>query len=306
MAKPSDTTQLDVANKQSIGVASTTNDRNYFEEPFGFIRLVRGSDVFSQTVLTASNTAAADANVVTQPGIINKLTDYLMDEIPGSNGEGYSVYQTPGNPTTTRLVDWLTPQVFGFGYAISLKEFDNTPINLTDGAFQVDYTNGVVRFDPLFRPSDLGYALPLKITLYRYIGLKGVAAGSVGGAGTLIRSYTAGVGLLDPVYQKADGTVDKASAAAFTTGRTLGIITAIDNPCLGEVTITYLGDVGGFGSFTPGETLLLGLTPGSIVAESDVGNLDYPDNPGNIVHELGTMGPNNVLFINTTRDFNEI
>jgi len=306
MAKPSDTTQLDVANKQSLGVASTTNSRNYFEEPFGFIRLVRSDDVYAQSVITAADPVAADGNVTVQPGIINKLTDYQMDEIPGSNGEAYTTHQTPGNTATTRLVDWLTPQVFGFGYAIGLKQFDNTVINLTDGEFQVDYTNGIVRFDPLFRPADLGYALPLKITLYRYIGTKGVPSGSVGGAGTMVRQYTPGVLLLDPVYQRSDGLVGRSDATILATGKSLGLVTAIDNPAMGDVTITYLGDVGGFGAFIPGDVILLGTSPGTVVEETDISNLNYPSSPGNIVHELGTIGPGGVMFVNTTRDYNEI
>lgn len=303
MAKPSDTTQLDVANKQSLGVASSTNDRNYFEEPFGFIRLVRSDDVYTQSVLPAATPAAADNNVTSQPSIVQKLTDYLMDEIPGSNGEAYSIYTTPGNPLTARLVDWFTPQVFGFGYAIGLKQQDDTVINLTDGAFQVDYTNGIVRFDPLSRPSDLGYTLPLKITLYRYIGSKGSTSG---GDGTLVRQYALGVTLLDPVYQRNDGLAARADATTFTTGRTLGIVTAIDSPLVGDATITYLGDVSGFTGLTPGQLLLLGTSPGAIVEETDVSNLNYPNQPGNIVHEIGTVGPNDILFVNTTRDYNEI
>lgn len=305
MAKPSDATQLDVANKQSLGVASSTNSRNYFEEPFGFTRLVLSGDVYAQSVLAASNPAAADANVIVQPGVIAKLTDYQMDEIPGSAGEAYSTYTTPGNTSTARLIDWLTPQVFGFGYAIGLKQQDDTVINLTDGAFQVDYTNGIVRFDPLFRPADLSYTLPLKITLYRYIGTRG-PSGSVGGTSTIVRQYSPGVSLLDPVYQKSDDTVDKADATALATGRSLGIVTAIDNPNVGDVTITYLGDVGGFGAYTAGDVLLLGTAPGTYVEETDTGNLNYPDTPGNIVHELGTIGPGGVLFVNTTRDYHEI
>jgi len=306
MAKPSDETQLDVANKQSLGVASTTNDRNYFEEPFGFIRLVRSEDVYAQAVLNADNPAEADNNVIVQPGIVHKLTDYQMDEVPGTNGEAYATYTTPGNTATARIVDWLTPQVFGFGYALGLKQFDNTVINLTDGAFQVDYTNGLVRFDPLFRPVDLSYSLPLKITLYRYIGTKGVPAGAVGGAGTIVRDYAPGLSLLDPVYQRADGLVDKANATSLTTGRSLGLVTAIDNPNVGEVTITYLGDVGGFSGYTPGEMIMLGTSPATFVAETDTGNLNYPNSPGNIIHELGTIGPNDTLFVNTTRDYHEL
>ncbi|MHA2064170.1 MAG: hypothetical protein ACXABY_07295 [Candidatus Thorarchaeota archaeon] len=306
MAKVDQTTQLDVSNKQTLGVTSSTNARNYFEEPFAFINLSISSQILGQDVLPASNPSEADGNVVIQPGIIQKLTDYQMDEVPGSNGEAYATYTTPTDTNSVRLFDWLTPQVFGLGYAVSLKEQDNTVINLTDGAFQVDYTNGIVRFDPTNRPADLSYALPLKITLYRYIGLKGVVTGAVGGAGSVVRSYDIGVGLLDPVYQKSDGNVAKADATSLATGRVLGIVTAIDVPMSGDATITYLGDVGGFAGFTPGELLLLGTAPGSIVSELDTLNVNYPDQLGNIIHELGTIGPSSVLFVNTTRDFGEI
>ena len=305
MAKPSDATQLDVANKQSIGVTSTSNNRNYFEEPFEYINLVLSSQVVAQDVLPANTPGEADTNVTLQPNLIDKLTDYQMDEVPGSNGEAYTTYATPGDTNSDRLFDWLLPQVFGNGYALTLKQNDDTVINLTDGAFQVDYTNGVVRFDPANRPVDLSYALPLKITVYRYIGIKGVVT-SVGGAGNIVRPYTVGVSTLDPVYQKTDGTVDKASATSLTTGRVLGIVVALDTPTMGEALITYLGDVGGFSGFTVGDLLILGNTPGSIVAETDTLNPDYPSAPGNIIHEIGTVGPSDVVFINTTRDFTEL
>ena len=172
MAKLDQTTQLDITNKMSLGVVSTTNDRNYFEEAFAWSPQLIGSDIYSETVPTAADPTAADNAVSANPTILEKLTDYFIDELPGSNGEGYSAYATPGNTTTTRLVDWLTPQKFGNGYAVTLKQQDDTPIALTDGAFQVDYRNGIIRFDPNFRPADLGYSLPLKLTTYRYIGAK--------------------------------------------------------------------------------------------------------------------------------------
>jgi len=304
MAKVDQTTQLDVSNKQTLGVTSTTNARNYFEEPFGYSSLTLAGQIFAQDVFVANTPAEADTNVGLQPAIIQKLTDYLMDEVPGSNGEAYTTYQTPGNPVSTRLADWFTPQIFGFGYAATLKQNDNTVINLTDGAFQIDYTNGVVRFDPANRPSDLSYSLPLKLTVYRYIGVKGVATG--GSAGNIIRQYAVGVNLLDPVYQRADGLAERADATSVTTGKVLGIVTSIDSPCVGDVTITYLGDISGFVGYSPGDLLILGTAPGSVIAESDTGNINYPNAPGNVIHEIGTFGPSNTLFVNTTRDFQEI
>jgi len=154
----------------SLGVLSSTNDRNYFEESFEWVPQVVSSDVYAETVPAAATPIEADANVAANPTILQKLNGYTLDEIPGSNGQGYSTYTTPGNTSTPRLIDWLSPQKFGNGYAFTLVEQDDTPIALTDGAYQVDYKNGIIRFDPNFRPADLGYSLPLKLTAYRYIG----------------------------------------------------------------------------------------------------------------------------------------
>lgn len=176
MAKVDDTTQLDIANKLSLGVLSTNNDKNYFEETLAWSIQLTSTDVYSEAVALAFNPTQADDNVTAEPSILEKFTNYEIDEVPASNGQGYAAYAVPGNTTSTRQLDWLSPQKFGPGYAATLRQQDNTVINLTDGAFQIDYKNGLVRFDPNFRPADLSYSLPLKLTVYRYVGQRGAGA----------------------------------------------------------------------------------------------------------------------------------
>lgn len=182
MAELGDTAKLDIANKLSLGNLSSNSDRNYFEEAYPWLPTVRLEEVFTESVPYAANPAAADAAVAANPTIIQKNTLYTLDEVPLSNGQGWAAFSTPGDTNSTRLINWLNPQLFGPGYFFSLFEFDNTPINLTDGRFQVDSKNGLIRFDDGFTPTDLGLAMPLKLTFYRYIGTT-AASGGFGGTG---------------------------------------------------------------------------------------------------------------------------
>ena len=170
MAKINQETNLDLTNKMSLGVASTTNDKNYFEETLQWLPSLDKRDIFAEIVPSADNPTSADLVVTNNPSLVSKLTDYILDEIPSSNGQGYSAYDTPGNTNSTRLSNMISPQKFGNGYAFILKDNSNTIIPLTLGSYQFDYKNGILRFSNGSIPADLGWATPLKLTCYRYIG----------------------------------------------------------------------------------------------------------------------------------------
>lgn len=180
MAKLSDAAQLDVANKLTLGIVSTNTDKNYFEEDFPWIPTVIASDIwaddvpFAATPTEADNIAAGLTTGSPTNPVVDKLALVVMDEVPLSNGQGWALYDTPGDTTSARTIDWLNPQFFGPGYFSQLFENDNTPIALTDGRYQIDSKNGVVRFDEGFTPADLGLLTPLKITIYRYNGRRGI------------------------------------------------------------------------------------------------------------------------------------
>jgi len=170
MAKLNSTTIQDVTNKMSLGVLSTTNDKNYFEEMFKWSPQLDKTDIFANTIPTASNPTAADANVSANPTLISKLTDYQIDELPASNAQGYSAFATPGNTTSLRLQHFLTPQKYGNGYGFILKDSGGTVLDLTTGSYQMDYHNGILRFNEGNTPTDMGWSTPLTLTAYRYIG----------------------------------------------------------------------------------------------------------------------------------------
>jgi len=170
MAKLDNNTQLDVSNKMSLSVGSTTNDKNWFEELYNWAPQLDWTDVFAEDVPIADTPAQADANVSANPTMLQKLDHYQLTEMPATNGQGYGIYATPGNTSSQRYKNFILPQKYGSGYSFYLYDGNDNPIALTDGAYQFDYANGILRFDPGHTPSALGWALPLKITVYRYIG----------------------------------------------------------------------------------------------------------------------------------------
>jgi hypothetical protein len=118
----------------------------------------------------------------------------------------------------------------------------------------------------------------------------------------LYRTYQPGVTLLDPVYQLATGAVDRADASAIATGDVLGIVSAIDVPVIGQCAIAYAGDLAGFVGLTPGDRHLLGTAPGSIVAESDTLNPNYPSAAGEVVKVVGMAYSATGMFVNTMQN----
>ena len=191
MAKLNSNTIQDVTNKMSVGVASTTNDKNYFEETYQWSPQLDSTDIFGEIVPKAANQMEANLNVSNNPMMISKITEYVLDELPATNGQGYSCFAVPGDKTSERLKRFLTPQKFGNGYAFTLKNTNGDVIPLTAGAYQFDYNNGILRFNEGNTPSDEGWALPLKLTAYRYIGV------TLGTAGSSSASYRQPARLLD-------------------------------------------------------------------------------------------------------------
>jgi hypothetical protein len=137
-----------------------------------------------------------------------------------------------------------------------------------------------------------------------------VATPSGAGSSTLVRTFTAGVLLRDVVYQKSDGTVDRADASAIATGIPVGVVEAINTPTAGECLVKFAGDVGGFAGLIAGRIYILSTSPGLLVEETDTGNVNYPDltlGSGHVIAEIGIAGSATTLFVGTVgRDFEQI
>ena len=135
------------------------------------------------------------------------------------------------------------------------------------------------------------------------------AATIAAASGTVVRPYAVGVSVRDVVYIRPDGVADRASATAVSTGIAVGFAETLDTPSIGFAVIRFSGDLGGFSGLVPGSLYLLGQSVGSIVEETDTGNIDYPDvtpQSGHVVHEVGISVSTTTLFVGVTRDFIEI
>jgi len=133
---------------------------------------------------------------------------------------------------------------------------------------------------------------------------KAIESGSAAaGLPEVIRNYTGGVQIRDVVYQKSDGTVDRADASSITTAETaIGLVIAIDDPGAGECRVRLHGDMDGFTGLTVGGLYVLASSPGQIVRVDDTGNPNYPG-PGHALREVGNAVSTTKLFIEPGRDF---
>ena len=135
-----------------------------------------------------------------------------------------------------------------------------------------------------------------------------VSVGAVDDPVKIVRTFTAGVSVLDVVYQRSDGTVDVADADAgvANTIPVVGIVSAIDSPLVGECEIVTSGDLGGFSGLVAGKVYILSTAPGGIVADDDTGNGDYPSivpASGDVFQEVGYAKDATTLLVGVLRDF---
>lgn len=172
MAKLSDVTKLDIANKLSIGIVSTNTDKNYFEEQFAWHPIVVAKEIWADEVPIARTQSDADIIASSTGGVVQKFDMVTLEEAPLSNGQGWVLYDSTTDKN--RIIDWINPHHFGDGYFPQLFENDGTPISITDSRYQIDAKNGIVRFEEGFTPNDLGMLTPLLLTVYVYVGRKGI------------------------------------------------------------------------------------------------------------------------------------
>lgn len=153
-----------------------------------------------------------------------------------------------------------------------------------------------------------GDADPDGISVIVNLELKDIFDVTVAAGGEVVRPYAVGVLLRDVVYTRSDGVVDRASCVAEGTMKGRGVISALDDPIVGQAKVIFAGDLAGFSGLTIGTMYIAGQSAGSIVAESDTGNADYPDetpSSGHIRAEIGMAVKADTIMVGTLRDFDE-
>jgi hypothetical protein len=135
------------------------------------------------------------------------------------------------------------------------------------------------------------------------------AGGGAGGT-DLLRSYAGTVVLGDALYTKLDGDVARADSSALSTSeKFLGFASVVDFPGAGDCSVRFHGDLTEFTGLTTGKLYLLSTDPGKIVRAEDTGNMYYPDQTpgsGHIIREVGHAASATTLFIEASRDFEEM
>jgi hypothetical protein len=142
------------------------------------------------------------------------------------------------------------------------------------------------------------------MTIYQY-----VEGQELGPPPRLVRALQPGVVVGDVVYQRADGSVDKAASSSFATAPAIGIVETINNPTPGFGTVRFSGDMGGFTGLVAGDIYIMSASPGLFVREVDTGNVIYPDTSpgsGHIIQEVGIAKSSTELYVGTNRDYIQV
>lgn len=124
-------------------------------------------------------TLNSNSGVSAGPAVLNGRI-YLTED-PTSNGLSYFCRSIVGNTFSPAIKNLVPNAKFGQGYAIRLFQADGTEIVTTEGAWIPNWQQGLILFGDGFTPSDQGYAQPLYIEAFRYIGEFGGGISSLPG-----------------------------------------------------------------------------------------------------------------------------
>ena len=157
----SDSKKLDLVFKSRVGREETTTAKIWYEEfPANAIYL-HASEVYADPI---PETPPASSTSVIQ--VYDTLT--LTEDNSVSNHKSWKAYSTPGDTSSERLTHFIHPR-FGQGYTVRVYDNNNNEIPTTDDSkWFFDYETGVLTFEE--DPTAHGWALPIKIKAYRYIG----------------------------------------------------------------------------------------------------------------------------------------
>lgn len=99
------------------GTSHTSPIRNWFQEPYLAKPLLYGRDIRAVQPTYADTQAQADAYAAANPTVVQKITLKKMTLVPGTNGNAFGLFDTPGDPNSTLLGNWVSPfDGSGLGY----------------------------------------------------------------------------------------------------------------------------------------------------------------------------------------------
>jgi hypothetical protein len=221
MAQFTSVERINAAFKQVFRIlgSSNTDDamgKRWYEELYSSIGTILPRHVWSEaseisfcsSLLQARALAAAKPAVVedrSQPATTITLTLDMT-----SNGRLWVARDTPGDENSAILGDWIQPNDFpdaagqpSNGFSCVLMDGTNTVITATEGAWVPFYPLGAIILanGQAVGQGDLAaYVAPLKVAVFRYVGLKGTGTTAPPSAASFVRDE-------DPVIV-VDGQTD--------------------------------------------------------------------------------------------------
>jgi hypothetical protein len=171
MGSLSDSEKLKIAYFHSLGKVNTEANQAIYESKYKSSHNIRTSEIWVDSVNTASTFAQADFEAGTNPAVF-KHTQVTLTPIPGSNNQAY-YYDDSG----TFVRPWISPVDVPHpltndpsnGYTLRLYNGSGGQIGATNGAWAVDYYAGIIHFGVGQTPVDLGWGA-IKATFYAYNG----------------------------------------------------------------------------------------------------------------------------------------
>ena len=203
------TERLNNADKLPAQIVGTANDvpgiKWWYSETIGLSLITDPAKIWNEfaSIPGAQTPAVADANVLANPTLLEKITVHLTPDIT-SNNRAWMAREVYGNNNTPIYGNWIQPALirnngtFSPGYSIRLYNGDpagagvELPTTYLPGAngapsWQWNYSMGVLVVST-DEAASYG-ALDLWVVGYRYIG----PTGGTGGAGTVDGIVTAQV-----------------------------------------------------------------------------------------------------------------
>ena len=178
----SDQYKLTNAFFRSIGKVNTEANQNTFESIYKDSDTVKNVDIWADPIDYCVDQASADAWVTANPTIGHKYDAQNLTEVSGSNGQAW--YINDGGTFIKNLIADVdvphgTSLEPSYGFLPYLYRNDGvTRIMPTEGNWVVNCHAGIVKFQAGYTPADMGYALPIKLTCYNYVGTLGISGGS--------------------------------------------------------------------------------------------------------------------------------
>lgn len=234
--------KADISYKSLKGVASTSTLRAYYEETRPFSPRVLPSQVWLQADLIPSVAPGGEHNETT--GVVQRKIDVTLTQEPGKVNSWFS----------EDLKDSIDPERWGASYLFVVKGNSGATIPPGTGDYEINPDAGVLTFNDSYVPTDV----PLKISFYKYVGVKGLQT-SVGVSKVWVEDAAS--------LRELTSHSDQDTMGVFGTSRVYKYI-ATSNLVDDGVSVIQPNDVMGTGRWiawkvvpSTSEEMVLGLAP---------------------------------------------